>query len=385
MNFILRVISILLISKLALAIETGSYLPTNPSNKIDFEQVNDLADMIKSVKPPLKTRGIGQNIFKSAAPATAIVVAEEGMGSGFLINMNGHVVTNYHVIEKSNNSYSMDIKIAFCPIDVNNLDSVKVFQAKAIKVDPTRDLALLKLNSPVDLSVSSIIEVDSDLESVEIGMDVHAIGHPDGGSYCTYTKGVVSQYKQKHEWAYSETSLHKANVIQTQTPINPGNSGGPLMNDDGNVIGINTFIMREVTGINFAVSANEIEDFIRNGPVAKITPQKKCTEEEQFVERIDLSENGVNDLTSYDTDCNGVADLLEFDNNEDGIVDNMIIDSNENGVPDMYVSFGTHTDGDLAGKRYAIFDMDEDEDDKIDNICIDLDLDGELDHCEPVV
>ena len=385
MNFILRVISILLVSKFALAIETGSYLPTNPANKIDFEQVNDVANIVKSVKPALKTRGIGQNIFANAAPATAIVVAEEGLGSGFLINMDGHVLTNYHVIEKENNSYSMDIKIAFCPIDVNNLDKVKVFQAKAIKVDQTRDLALLKLNSPVDLNVSNIIEVDPELSSVQVGMDVHAIGHPSGGSYCTYTKGVVSQYNQNYEWDYGQKSFHKADVIQTQTPINPGNSGGPLISDQGKVIGINTFLMTDVVGINFAVSATEIDDFIRNGPVAKITPEKKCTEEEQFVESIDLSENGVNDLTSYDTDCNGKPDLLEYDSNEDGVVDEMIIDSNENGVPDMYVSFHTHTDGDLAGKRYAIFDMDEDEDEKIDNICIDLDLDGELDHCEPVV
>ena len=385
MNFILRFISILLVSKFSLAIETGSYLPTNPANKIDFEQVNDVANMVKSVKPALKTRGIGQNIFANAAPATAIVVAEEGLGSGFLINMNGHVLTNYHVIEKENDSYSMDIKIAFCPIDVNNLDKVKVFQAKAIKVDQTRDLALLKLNSPVDLNVSNIIEVDPKLSSVQVGMDVHAIGHPSGGSYCTYTKGVVSQYNQNYEWDYEQKSFHKADVIQTQTPINPGNSGGPLISDQGKVIGINTFLMTDVVGINFAVSATEIDDFIRNGPVAKITPEKTCTDEEQFVESVDLSENGVNDLTSYDTDCNGQPDLLEFDSDEDGVVDSMIIDSNENGVPDIYVYFDTHTEGDLVGKRYAIFDMDEDEDEKIETICIDLDLDGELDHCEPVV
>ena len=385
MNFILRVISVLLFSKFALAIETGSYLPTNPANKIDFEQVNDVANMVKSVKPALKTRGIGQNIFANAAPATAIVVAEEGLGSGFLINMDGHVVTNYHVIQKSNNSYSMDIKIAFCPIDVNNIDNVRVFQAKAVKVDPTRDLALLKLSSPVDLSVSNIIEVDPNLSSIQIGMDVHAIGNPDGGSYCTYTKGVVSQYMQNHEWAYSETSLHRANVIQTQTPINPGNSGGPLISDEGKVVGINSAMHPTSIGINFAVSANEIDDFIRNGPVAQITPEKTCTDEEQFVESVDLSENGVNDLTSYDTDCNGQPDLLEFDSDEDGVVDSMIIDSNENGVPDIYVYFDTHTEGDLIGKRYAIYDIDQDEDEKIENICIDFDLNGELDHCEPVV
>ena len=364
MNFILRVISILLISKLALAIETGSYLPTNPSNKIDFEQVNDLADMIKSVKPPLKTRGIGQNIFKSAAPATAIVVAEEGMGSGFLINMNGHVVTNYHVIEKSNNSYSMDIKIAFCPIDVNNLDSVKVFQAKAIKVDPTRDLALLKLNSPVDLSVSSIIEVDSDLESVEIGMDVHAIGHPDGGSYCTYTKGVVSQYKQKHEWAYSETSLHKANVIQTQTPINPGNSGGPLISNDGKIIGINSFKKNDSPGLNYAVSSDEVFAFINNPPViTKKFDKNNCKYANEG--KIEETDNYI--LRKWDKDCDNYFEREDVDYNKDWYYDEYYYDDNKNLKIEQIITWIEKND-----KWVLQFKFDTDEDGVFEKECIDI-------------
>ena len=66
----------------------------------------------------------------------------------------------------------------------------------------------------MDLNVSNIIEVDPKLSSVQVGMDVHAIGHPSGGSYCTYTKGVVSQYNQNYEWDYEQKSFHKADVIQ---------------------------------------------------------------------------------------------------------------------------------------------------------------------------
>ena len=116
--------------------------------------------------------------------------------------------------------------------------------------------------------------------AVQVGMDVHAIGHPEG-EFCTYTQGVTSRIISDYDWSYSSTSLHKANVIQTQTPINPGNSGGPLISDMGKVIGINTFKHPSAVGINFAVSATEINDFLINGsapPIPASTPD--CSEDE---------------------------------------------------------------------------------------------------------
>ncbi len=384
----------LLSLKSALAINSGSYLPIDPSNFIDLNKTNELSNELKFIDTSTNPlRGVGQEIFKNAAPATAIIVAEEGIGSGFLINADGNLVTNFHVIETSNNSYSKDIKVAFCPLDPSQINNAKVFQAHTIKVDKKRDLALLKLNSPVDFSISKIVKLDTNLSSVMIGMDVHAIGHPDGGSYCTYTKGVVSQFTKNHKWTYDDNNYFYADVIQTQTPINPGNSGGPLLNDNGDVIGINTFIMRDVIGINFAVAASDIDDFIKNSPEEKkqnwITKEekqnwitKKCSNDEQFVEELDLNKNGIKDSTTYDTDCNGILDLIEYDSNEDGIVDNMILDSNENGIPDIIVTFEIHTDGDYRGEKYAKYDIDTNEDDIIENVCIDYDLDGEIDYCE---
>ncbi len=76
--------------------------------------------------------------------------------------------------------------------------------------------------------------------AVQVGSDVHAIGHPTGEAW-TYTRGIVSQIRRDYEWQAEDKVLHKATVIQTQTPINPGNSGGPLLDDNLEIVGINSF------------------------------------------------------------------------------------------------------------------------------------------------
>ena len=78
-----------------------------------------------------------------------------------------------------------------------------------------------------------------DISKLEVGDDVHAIGHPEGEVW-TYTTGTISQIRPKYEWK-DENITHSATVIQTQTAINPGNSGGPLLNNKAQVIGINSF------------------------------------------------------------------------------------------------------------------------------------------------
>ena len=379
MKFIYLIFLISFILKSVNAVEVGDYSPQKPKN---LDKVDNLVSNVQSVTPPLKTRGVGQNIFKNAAPATVIVASDEGMGSGFLLNAQGLIITNYHVIEKGDGSFSENVKLVFCPIDLDNLNSSRVFDASVIKVDKTRDLALFALNAPVDNSISKIIPLETNPASVEIGMDVHAIGHPEG-AYCSYTKGVVSRKINNHDWAYSDTSLHQADVIQTQTPINPGNSGGPLINDMGRVVGINTFINPEAVGINFAVSANEIIDFIENGPVAEIKAEVGC--ESRVISSDDLNENGVLDFFSYDQDCNGIEDMVEFDEDEDGRADYIFLDANENGNPDVLITFGTHTEGKLKGEEFAIVQIDEDENGEYEKQCIDVDIDGEVDHCEPLV
>src|SRR5262249_45680196 len=115
------------------------------------------------------------------------------------------------------------------------------------------------------------------MDSVAIGSDVHAIGHPTGESW-TYTKGVVSQIRRDYSWKAEDGVEHKADLIQTQTPINPGNSGGPLLNDLGQIVGVNSFKSTDSEGLNFAVAASEVQRFLatdKNRFASK--PRKEAT------------------------------------------------------------------------------------------------------------
>ncbi len=383
-NFIFKLLFSLIFivySKTIFSYEIGNYSPTyEQSTIVEIDNVIDLVENVKKVIPPLKTRGIGANIFRNVAPATVIIAAEGGMGSGFLINAQGSIITNYHVISDGNNSFHPEVSLVFCPIDMENLEKSIVFRAKVIKVDKSRDLALLQMNSPVNNKISKVVYIDSNTSNVDIGMDVHAIGHPEG-QYCTYTKGVVSQIRGGYEWQYSSDNLHKATVIQTQTPINPGNSGGPLINDMGKVIGINTFKNPDATGINYAVSSSEIQDFIVNGPANPISPKADVCDSETPIQEADINENGIIDTYGYDRDCNNIADFFEMDENEDGTIDIIFIDNDQNGIPEISIDFALHEEGEYKGKYFARWVYDTDEDGTPEEICFDIDLDETIDQC----
>ena len=371
MKIILLFLSIIFFYKSLSANELGSYNVELPKN---LDQVDILIEKINTANPPLKTRGTGQNIFQNVAPATVIVAADEGTGSGFLIDKNGLIVTNYHVIERSDSSCDQRVKVVFCPIDLNNLKNAIVYEATVFKIDKTKDLALFTMNSPVDDSVSKVVPMVKDKSDIVVGMDVHAIGHPSGGNSCSYTKGYVSQKKDDHEWKYPESSNeHKADVIQTQTPINPGNSGGPLINDNGEVVGVNTYVL-DADGINFAVSINEVIDLVNFGSVIEIQPETKC--EKTLMREEDYNKNGVNDIFRYDRDCNGIVDLIEYDEDEDKKPDQLFVDSNENGKYEYRIYFED---------EYALWYVDEDENEEFEKKCYDDDYDGSHDRCESLI
>src|SRR5262249_10516441 len=139
------------------------------------------------------------------------------------------ILTNFHVID-----HNREVTVVFKPADPSGKASGdEVVKADVIKVDPQRDLALLRPRSIPrrayrPLAISSV--------DIEVGADVAAIGHPQGEEW-TFTKGIVSQIRPNYEWSAGRGDSHRATVIQTQTPINPGNSGGPLLSFDGKIVG----------------------------------------------------------------------------------------------------------------------------------------------------
>lgn len=209
------------------------------------------------VNPPAeKTRGSTDiTVYQKAASATVLVVTDRGQGSGMVINDQGEVLTNWHVIQGAKR-----IVVVFKPAASIDLKKELAFAAIPTKTDPTFDLALLQLQAhPPTLSVLPL----GDISQLQVGQDVHAIGHPKGEVW-TYTTGIISQIRPEYQWKDGNL-LHQATVIQTQTALNPGNSGGPLLNDQGEIIGVNAF-RKEGEGLNYAVAADVIKTFLAEAP-----------------------------------------------------------------------------------------------------------------------
>ncbi|MCF8373184.1 MAG: trypsin-like peptidase domain-containing protein [Bacteroidales bacterium] len=160
-----------------------------------------------------------------------------GGGSGFIISSDGLIVTNSHVV-----SEIADLEVV--------LQDGRIFKPQIKGNDPSSDLAVLKIDA-TNLSVARF----GDSSKLNVGQLVIAIGNPYGFQY-TVTAGVVSALGRTLR---SKTGRLIENVIQTDAALNPGNSGGPLINARGEVIGINTAIIRPAQGLCFAVASKTVE------------------------------------------------------------------------------------------------------------------------------
>ena len=185
------------------------------------------------------------------------VPQESGTGSGAILDENGHIVTNYHVIE------------AATRLEVTLADKTK-HPATVVGTDPNNDLALLKID-PGNERLTPIPLGDS--KKLKVGQKVLAIGNPYGLQR-TLTTGIISSLGREIE---AENGRIIEDVIQTDAAVNPGNSGGPLLNTNGQMIGLNTAILSPANsgsiGIGFAVSATTIQrvanDLIAYGRVRR--------------------------------------------------------------------------------------------------------------------
>ena len=200
-------------------------------------------------------------VYKKAAPATVLVATDRNLGSGAVIGPAGDVLTNWHVVRDARR-----LTVFFKPEQGADMRRDLAFAATVVKTDPVADLALLRLTNPPGSLVALAL---GDPAAAQVGENVHAIGHPDGEAW-TYTTGIVSQIRPDYRWRGEDGAPHQATVIQTQTALNPGNSGGPLLNDRGELLGVNTF-RKGGEGLNFAVAADAIEAFLAE-PAASPPP-----------------------------------------------------------------------------------------------------------------
>ena len=203
---------------------------------------------------------LADNIYERSQKGVVLITGDQGYGSGVIISEKGYVLTNYHVI---NNNSNLKIALNY-EYSLNEYEDY-IHEVKVIKRDPQRDLALLKIINPK----TYLNSIKISRKSPRIGSKVHAIGHPDFKVW-SYTSGYVNQLMEDYEWSYDDTSPRKANVYLTQTPVAEGSSGGPLLNEYGNLVGINTFGDSEYQFQNFAITVDEILNFLLQKWVKKL-------------------------------------------------------------------------------------------------------------------
>jgi serine protease Do len=210
-----------------------------------------------------------------------------GLGSGFIISQDGQIVTNHHVV---NGAQSVRVKMA----------DGRTFDAEVLGSDPATDIALLSINTEVELPFVSF----GTSKTMRVGDEVVAVGNPFGLS-STVTSGIISAKSRNiNSGPYDD-------FIQTDASINRGNSGGPLFNNDGEVIGVNTAIISPgggSVGIGFAVPSDVVRDVVaelaQDGSVTRgwlgvsIRPM---SEEVAQVLGFEASKGAVVDLVSKDS------------------------------------------------------------------------------------
>ncbi len=202
-----------------------------PGESLDGEEQNNISVYKKNIPSVVNvtSRAMTFDFFYGLVP-------QEGQGSGFVIDKEGHILTNYHVIADARQ------------VEVT-MHNRKKYKATVVGSDAPHDLAVIQIKAP-DL-VPSVL---GDSRNLQVGQKVYAIGNPFGLAG-TMTRGIVSSIRPVRE----PNGAMIDEAIQTDAAINPGNSGGPLMNGHGEVIGINTMILSNVgqnAGIGFAIPIN---------------------------------------------------------------------------------------------------------------------------------
>lgn len=224
----------------------------------------DDIDHLETAAPAAPTRTEVDSVFHTArnlpqlsaleqakivGPAVIKVATPAGLGSGVIINAQGMAITNAHVIQGETN---LRVTV-WIPQPDHTLQRTVIEDVEILAVNNHLDLALISIPEPdhIDEFVYAPLE---DRESIEVGQPVFAIGNPLGLER-TLSQGVIST---------TQRSFDGLTYIQTDAAVNPGNSGGPLFNTRGEVVGITNMGILFGEGLNFAIPARYVKDFLRN-------------------------------------------------------------------------------------------------------------------------
>lgn len=202
---------------------------------------NNTVNVVKNSQPSV----VSIAVTTTSLSQSGVVSTENNIGTGFIIDSGGWVVTNQHVVSDTSSSYM-----------VITSDGTK-YDVQSIARDDVYDIAILRIDAK---NLPALTLGDSD--AVLVGQDVIAIGTPLGEYAGSVTKGIISGLHRTvttaSDW-FGSTSKTYEDVIQTDAAVNPGNSGGPLLNEEGQVVGINFATTSGAENISFALPINKVK------------------------------------------------------------------------------------------------------------------------------
>ena len=250
----LALFSILTISMLACQITGLAPLPT----AMPDSQVQTSPPVLVEAAHPLPEEGSLSELYQHVLPGVVTIFTDTGLGSGFVFDGEGHVITNNHVVEGAS------------AVEVDFASGFKA-HGTVIGTDADADIAVIKVDAPAD-QIHPLAIGDSD--SLLVGQSVVAIGNPFGLNG-TMTLGIISGLGRTQPVQVAPDgggAFSNADIIQTDAAINPGNSGGPLFNLNGEVVGVNQSIrttsIDETTGnavnsgVGFSISINMVKRIV---------------------------------------------------------------------------------------------------------------------------
>lgn len=222
-------------------IEAQKTIKTLEEKKEEGKQIADIVENVTSCVVGIsKIKNAGNTIFLKDGTTTL------GLGTGIIVSENGYILSNSHVTgEKYSNCYI-------------TLENGRNYTANVVWSDANLDLSICKI-SVKNLPYATF----GDSNNIKVGEGVYAIGNPIGYEFQrTVTAGIISAVNRTVRIDENNTSIYMENLIQTDATINPGNSGGPLINLDGNVIGITSVKITSAEGIGFAIPINIVKPII---------------------------------------------------------------------------------------------------------------------------
>src|ERR1700693_1232588 len=226
-----------------------SHLAANPDILRQMNRaLEELAARVSPAVVQIQTTGYGP-LNENDKGQTALIVRQHAVGSGVIVDANGYIMTNAHVVEGAKR---IRVALPMPPTTTPNNappGSRPVLDAKLVGIHKESDLALLKIDA-TNLPTLSLDEP----QNIRLGQMVLAVGSPEGFT-SSVTMGVISAVARQADPG------KPLNYVQTDAPINPGNSGGPLVDMDGYVVGINTFILTQSggsEGLGFAIPARVV-------------------------------------------------------------------------------------------------------------------------------